>query len=498
MDELDPEGSVSTHWEGVDRAAPLPVSAETLGTLRDRVPGLKEPAHLALLAESLFGDHTHESADDAGRTYRRVAIPARRLAEMEGAGRAYRQKIYQGRDFLERHRTVLPTFEYTGWQARKYYRQVRHHGLPDDLLALVEDDLAVPVADLGDAVDLRTGRPVPSPYTGTGGARRAGRRRALAREAERRPALCDEQGELLAVLNGAPPNVLARLVKQNAAAAARAALGAADPFERARELMALRRVQYQPAPPYVPSPKRRTVRVSPLAYPSAVSLRKTTRRALLDGTVTLDLANAQLALAASEWAVPLVLDLLEREGSAWPYLLRLVRGHHAADPAGTKGALKGAVYSTVFGMSEEGVRLKLGRSLSWAAAKAFLADPVVGALFEARTRALDRIVAEGGARDCFGVWYPLRAGRDPAAEARKALASRMQARELSLLMPVVREAARVAAQDRPQFRIALWLHDGFSVRVRHDRRGVVRRLRGLVQAEADALGVPTSLTVEGA
>ena len=494
----DPDGDDAAAPEGVDRAAPLPVSAETLRALLDRVPGLGDPAHLALLAESLFGDHVHESVDAAGRTYRRVAVPARRLAEMEGAGRAHRQKSYRGRDFLERHKTLLPAFEFTGWKAGGWYRQIRHPGLPDDLLALVEDDLLVPVADLGGAVDLRTGRPVPSPYTGEGATRRAGRRRALMREAERRPALCEEQGALLAVLNSAPPNALARLVKVNAHRAALAAQDVADPFDRVRELMAARRVQYQPAPPYVPSRHGRTVRVFPLAYPSITSLRKPPRRALLDGTITLDLRNAQLAIAARVWDVPPLLNLLEREGSAWPYLLRLVRVHHAADPDGTKGALKGAIYAVVFGMSKEGIRLLLGRTLSWQAAKAFLADPVVGALFDARTQALARIEAGGGARDCFGNWYPLRAGRDPSSEARKALASVMQAYELSLLLPVVREAARVAGQDRPQFRLVSWLHDGFSTRIRHDTGGVVRRLQGLVQDEADRLGVPTSLAVEGA
>lgn len=260
--------------------------------------------------------------------------------------------------------------------------------------------------------------------------------------------------------------------------------------------MEVRQLQYQPFTPYVSSPHERTVRVHPLMSPSVVSLRRQVRRAILTGCLGFDIKNAQLAFAGAAWGVGPLLDLLVRDGTAWIHLLGIVRSHHGLTEAEAKKALKTAVYATVFGMGRNGVRLSLGRVLSFPAASAFLNDPIVTALFERRDVALAEIDAAGGARDCFGIWYPARPGKEREAECRSALAAQMQAEELRLLLPVVEDAARTAALDRPQYRIAGWLHDGFYLKVRTDADGVARRLAGAVQREADRLGIPTGLDVE--
>ena len=141
-----------------------------------------------------------------------------------------------------------------------------------------------------------------------------------------------------------------------------------------------------------------------------------------------------------------------RRLTPWRWRQRCSDEHGLADGE-AKGALKEAVYAVVFGMGIQGVRLGLGRSLSFGAAAAFLADPVVESLFERREGALSQIEEQGGARDCFGVWYPVREGRERKDEVRSALAASVQAEELRLMLPVAEAADRASRTSRPDFRL---------------------------------------------
>ena len=467
-----------------------------------RSPGLWNDANRRLLAHSLFGRWVRQNEDPSGVVHERVAIPARRLAVIEKREREYHQKRYSGGRFLEQHRGVLPDFGWTGYQPGQWPRQVERDGIPPDLMDLLLDDLATPVHEMGAAVDLWTLDAVPNPYRGRGLAVRKAALDAARAEASRRrnEALSDEQGRLLDMLNAVPFAITVGVVKRNVVPAVRECLmvkpklGVRSRLRYdVRALMDLRRLQYQPHSFYAPSRKRRTVRVFPTSYPSVAGLRSQVRKSILGGCVAADLTNAQLALAAAGWEVRPVLDLLERDGSAWPYLLDRVCGLHDADDSEAKAALKVAVYSTVFGMGAQGVRYRLGLRLSFAAAAAFVTSPVVEALFEKRGAALEQIEAHGGGIDCFGTFYPVREGRDVEEECRSVLAGLMQARELELLMPVVDEAALVAGHDRPAFTPVAWLHDGFVVKARHGADAVGRRLARKVEAHADTLGVPTAL-----
>ena len=181
---------------------------------------------------------------------------------------------------------------------------------------------------------------------------------------------------------------------------------------------------------------------------------------------------------------------------AWNHLLGGVRNYHGLSETEAKKALKRAIYATVFGMGRRGVQLLLGRALSFQAASAFINDLVIEALFERRDRALAEIDVAGGTRDVFGIWYPVRPWLNREGECRSALAATMQAEELRLLLPVVEDAARTSALERPQYRLVAWLHDGFYVKARTDADRVIRRLQSAVQREADRLGIPTGLDVE--
>lgn len=491
--------------QAASRSPVLPLQLATWLRLIEALPGVEAAAHRKLLAYSLFGRYLRHSEDAAHRVHERVAVPSGKLAEMEGEGEAHRRKRYRGGDFLERHREVLNGFDWTGWQPGQWPRQIEADGLPRTAVELLKSDLTVPVHEMVDAFDLRTGERVPNPYRGRGTkVREAARQEAHGKAGQRRPyALCDEQGMLIDVMNAVPPKLLERLVRRNAESAAAVAMlveptpGTVSRLRYGvRAAMEVRRLQYQPHSFYGPSRQGRTVRIFPTSYPSVASLWRDVRKALLSGCWEGDLKNVHLACAASRWRVPSVLDLLERDGSAWPHLLQVVGGSHPLPDREAKDAVKRAVYSAVYGMSEQGVRWRLGVELSFAASAAFLADPMVQDLFERRDRALSDIESASGARDCFGNWYPVRAGEDVEAECRSALAAVMQAEELRLLLPVVEDAARVAAYERPQYRLVAWQHDGFALKARYGAEAVARRLSAAVQAEADRLGVPTGLEWE--
>ena len=487
---------------------PLPlaiIGRDTWSDIVDYRPGLAPQSNRKLFAWSVWGGHLHHNESEHGRAYERVAVPSRRLAGIEGNEREHAQKRYVGRNLLDTHAAVMPGFQYTGWRMGNHPRQIDHDGLDVTLVERLKQDLLLPVADLGPAIDLWTGLAVENPTSGRGAVLRRARAEQAAAEADRRSedALCDEQRALLAVLNETPSNAPAGLVGRNAQVALEVAAtvgpkpGVTSSLRHGlRAMMDTRRLQYQPFTPYAPSPHGRTVRVHPVVHPSVVSLRRQVRRATLAGCLGFDLRNCQLACAGAAWGVVPLIDLLVRDGTAWNHLLGIVRRHHGGTEAEAKSALKTAIYALVFGMGRNGVRLSLGRALSFTAASAFENDPIVAALFERRDEALAEIDAADGARDCFGVWYPVRPGRDREAECRSALAATMQAQELRLLLPVVEDAARVAALHRPQYRIVAWQHDGFYVKVRTDADGVARRLASAVQREADRLGVPTGLDVE--
>ena len=509
-DDLDYEsaaryGAALGYGAGPDDEAPsqgavagrLVLKGATVDAVLARYPALAAASFRRLFAHCLVGQTFCVSVDASGRKYKRVAIPTQTLAGFEGLLRRHRSRDYVGRDFLEAYQAAFPAFVSTAWRKGKYPRQIRDPGLPADLLALLLDDLAVPVWEAGGLVDFAERAAVPVPTSGRAfQAARTGRLTRLlraAKRAERSPWLL--QRNLLRLLNRTPGNALARRVRANAAAAIAVALEINDPYRRLRTLAALREIQLTPGVLYVPSKRGRT----PRAFGDAVcvlSLPKAVRKALLGGSLELDLVNSQLACAARAWNIAPLLAHLQREGAVWPHFLAAVAGTHTLPPDEAKQALKDAVYAACYGMSRWRLRASLARELSERAAAIFLADPLVRALLIARDREIATVDDAGGAVDWLGVFHPVTAETgtpERKAECRSVLACVMQALELLLLAPVIAEAERVAAHSRPSFTVLAWLHDGLTVAVRNRDGRVERKLCRLVREQAELLGVPTSL-----
>ena len=299
-----------------------------------------------------------------------------------------------------------------------------------------------------------------------------------------------------------------------------------------------RSILAQPVPIYATS--TRTARISAVgrnvtSLPSAVRQWLTGRV----GWMELDLTQAQLACNAKAWDVPLVLEALGDPGyRLWDDLIRGLGVDAAvleADPElyrKVKRALKQPVYGVSFGMSHHNLKnlglLKYDKKRDrwvkgndWAtvsgalgelgvtvpeAAAVVLDHPVIKAMLVARKEQMAIVRAEGGMTDVLGIRHELRPAvktgpeRQKAVEPRHVLARVAQSRELNLLRPVIEDAIAESSKKRPNYRIVLWQHDGFTVSTKgskvEDLRRIGRRLQRLVADRAEALGVPTALRVD--
>lgn len=490
----------------------------TVEAIREHLPGLGDRSHWGLMLWSVFGERVHASVDKSGRTYQRVMIPAKLLARLEGKLGQYESKHYVARTFLEAHRQVVPAFEYTGWQRDAYPRQVRSHGLPLGLLELMRRDLLTPIDEMEAPVWALTGTPLPDRSTGKAAQRRAEKRdmrRSAAQHWTRERSVCDLQARLLRYLNDRDPRLYARRFGQTLPSAMKAVMDLPESDvaleERLRALKTLQAVQLRPEVYYQPSRRGRTARVFSLGE-SMLGLPSEVRSALLGGALHGDLANAQLAIAAAEWDIkPLHRYLVEGDWMTsnpkiWPYVFEKV-GYLVYEGVATeyrqhdavKSALKRAIYAIVFGMRRSGVRWMLWQSFSPSQVASFMRSPIIEATFTARRRVMAAIDERGYAEDCFGNSYPVTADEpaDRKEEVRSALASVMQAWELKLLEPVINDAIRETEKaSRPAYQVIAWLHDGFALAVSKNKASIERRMKRLVQKQADRLGIPTYLETE--
>lgn len=451
--------------------------------------GLPQGAFAQLLVHSVLSGDVYVPTDGAGEKPPQVKIGRHVLSEMMGSSSAKKART---KTFLEAYQDRVPAFSYVNYSKGNHSRLVENHGLPDDLLDTLEGELRKPYVEVERPVLVGDAGRAPTP---------ARRDQAALRRVENemhRVGRYAVQRRLIPHLNSLPTNSLSRKVRENAAEGIQATVDAyEDRSQRLIALADLQRVQVVPHAVYGPSLVGRSPRVFPLSL-GVVTLKREVRRALLQGCHSFDLTNSQLAIVGRLLEVGPVLDLLEREGSAWRHLVQATLGRELESETElnrVKHPVKRAVYATVYGMSMEGVRERLTQALSGDAATRFLSDHVVQALFEARDKELARICQAGGVDDIYGCWHSIHSPgfKYAAAGARSAFACQMQAAEMWLLEPVIDDAIAEAAKRRPDYRFVVWQHDGFTISVSRREATIIERLKGLVAGRADEMGVPTHL-----
>ena len=418
----------------------------------------------------------------------RLSLGAKHLAAMEGRERQQQSGNYRGKDLLDQFALVAPGFEYDThlFGDKNRPRTLRTAGL--DLGPLVAE-LSVPVCEAGPLVKWDT--------LGSVEADRCVPELVQASLPVRRPK-AELPRRLCAHLNGLPTRTFARMVKKNAGTAIQAVLAYAeekgyDDHEVARQLHLVRLVQLQPKPFYQPSGRGRTCRVSATTAWALPALSGRVRRAFCAGCHDMDLANAHLALAASVWHLPLVEARLRSEGKIWPYLIGAVAGGREE----AKGCLKDALYAAVYGMERENLWALVASELGSEVAEAFMTDPLIAELLDARDAKLAELAAAGWAEDVLGNEYVRPKGKRRLTWARSTLACLMQAMEMKLLEPVIDDAIRESERNsRPRYTIVAWQHDGFTIKARSEGDRIPERLQGLVARRAREMGVVTGLEVK--
>jgi hypothetical protein len=250
----------------------------------------------------------------------------------------------------------------------------------------------------------------------------------------------------------------------------------------------LRAINIQHKPFYRFSGDRRTDRIFS-ANESALLLPSDVRKILFQDFYDIDLQSAHLNIAASIWGADAAIERLKNPSySIWKDLIEpvdplisasFIQGNLKSRVARQelfgelKSAFKPALYSTVFGMNETGIRRELTLRLksifpsviASSVSDNFMSHPVIDSLLGARERQFEQIEGNGGARAAEGRFVPLDKSQDnPAASVLGTIAQSYEMALMSVLVDY--EQKREREKDRNRFRLALWLHDGAYVRMR--------------------------------
>jgi len=203
-------------------------------------------------------------------------------------------------------------------------------------------------------------------------------------------------------------------------------------------------------------------------------------------------------------------ELLLEDGDLWTELAMAVDRSVMDDARARRKAVKRA-YSAVYGSSRTNLMRAIWKAYakasgehldSFAPIRSLLDHELMEELLETRDK-LEAIITERGyLEDVAGRPIPLSAWdetKDKADRWRGLLAYVNASFEQEIMAAAFDEARKEQERDaRPRFRIWLYQHDGFTVRMAskasHSRQ--ITRLQAAVTGKAQELGVPTELEVD--
>ena len=285
-------------------------------------------------------------------------------------------------------------------------------------------------------------------------------------------------------------------------------------YQRRFDREVVKSIAHQHKPFYRFSPNGRTDRIFSANH-SALILPSDVRKVLCQDFHEIDLKSAHLMIAAWLWGADRAKAKLRREDySVWDDLHRHYRpliAERFGTPDGLpdsewstfKGALKGALYSVVFGMNEANVKGNLTRELKpllgEEAGGHFGRHELIRDLLDARQEQFIQIQRQEGMKAAGARWIDLRSrikvaqreGRSNVtqAAAAKVLGTVAQSYEMELMSVLVDlEQERESRDSRNYFKVAFWLHDGAYVQA----RSIGARMKDLderLEQKAEELGV---------
>jgi hypothetical protein len=407
-----------------------------------------------------------------------------------------------------------PALEWNRYEVNERCRTIETVGLHPEARTAIDEDLSADPTTFPDRVYVLTGEPMHENHAWR---RRDKIKEQLAGEAENAPS--DTSARVLRHMTGKPPRTFSKIQKHVPEAIERVENRPydVDPtwdgrvnyearenrierirgYQRRFDLSVLRSVAHQHKPFYKFSPKGRTDRIFPANH-SALYLPSDVRKVLCQDFHEIDLKSAHLMIAAWLWGARRAKEKLRRdEYSVWDDLFEHFEpliaerydsfGLPESERGNFKGALKGALYSVVFGMPAPNVKgnltsdmkLLLGEEAGSKAGDHFARHELIRDLLDARERQFREIERLGGMEAADGRWIRLDSRREVAeregrpkpkrAGAAKVLGTVAQSYEMELMSVVVDYEKYLQANTSIRFSVAFWLHDGVYVRIPQSR-----------------------------
>lgn len=409
---------------------------------------------------------------------------------------------FRSGEFLEAfQRDVLPGFTWEDYDhAGGLVREVVTDGVPPSILAALALEMAVHPRSMPDRV-----------YFASGFSYDARRDPKALREADLRHATMlklpetEDQRFIQGYLHGLDVRRFSFLDGTFDGAYA-TALGIENEAARTQAMRLLHRIYVQPVPFY--SPVANSLRLFSIVG-GLQQVHRRVREALMRGCWDLDGDAVHLAIVARVWGIPELHAFLGTSGAAaiWRSLTaHVARVCHGRDPEAEplsegehgayKAALKHGVYALTYGGGAGAIADQIGEHDGDglfddydAVVDALKGHELLGRVFEAKNRMLERIKRDKGMAGAYG-FVRLKRGRKPLS----VLAMVSSSYELSLM----RSVFEVAAEHPDLCAILLYQFDGVTVRFRgEDRAGwIVRKMQAAFDAKARALGIPTQLSSE--
>lgn len=226
---------------------------------------------------------------------------------------------------------------------------------------------------------------------------------------------------------------------------------------------------------------------------SLQNLKSEYRSSILKGCIEADLVSCHVVIAAYDWNIPMLKELLENGDNVWKYLHKQMEMDFS--PV-TKADFKTGVYAIIYGGGEKTVREGL-EHLSEEEIDRFLKLPLIQEFMTVAKLKRDEATANKGIRLIDGTW----------------LSSRKKTKELKALKPyqlvswraisieryIIESVFEVALENKNCFRILSLEHDGFTFSVLDESKKdrILSKLSEVVVERGKSIGIPMSLEVKG-
>lgn len=225
---------------------------------------------------------------------------------------------------------------------------------------------------------------------------------------------------------------------------------------------------------------------------SLQNLKSEYRSSILKGCIEADLVSCHVVIAAYDWNIPSLKELLENGVNIWNYLHKQMEMDFS--PV-TKKDFKTGVYAIIYGGGEKKVREGLER-LSEEQKDRFLQLPVIQGFMTVARLKRDEATAQKGIRLIDGTWL---SSRRATKELRAIKPYQLVSwRAISIERYIIESVFEVANQNKDSFRILSLEHDGFTFTLLGDTKkdGVLTKLANAVAERGRKIGIPMALEVK--